>query len=265
MDSYSGFLIAPDEETSGETPETPARDSDNGETVTTDDKDEISNEDLQLSDEGGVLVEGRIMEVYSSDGNVCIRQDLETFKSVIIDGNEEIPVDIACGRYGPIIEKFDADGDGEEEYLIAECEGTGTEYCVYGLVIVKKNAGRYEAVLYDGHYFCDYIEEHVGFSYDEKKREVTIFEILPEFYDRYEGVTIKLEREAGLEDIVWSNIIRIGFEEGRVIVSVPSGYIFDDRPWVPDYQQAALVRLGLIFHEDGTFGIYVNDISDNFI
>ena len=225
-----------------ETSETPAGNPDNKRTVPSDD--------------------GRIMEVYSSDGTVCLRQDFETFKSVIIDGEEKIPVDIAFGTYGPIIEKFDADGDGEEEYLIAECEGTGTRYCVYGLVIVRKNAGRHESALYDGNYFANYIEENVGFRYDEEKREVTVFEILPPYFDRYEGVTIKLDREAELEDVIWSDIIRIGFEDGRVIVSAPSGYIFDDSP-VPDYQQAALVRLGLLFHEDGTFGIYVDDILEN--
>ncbi|MCR4793253.1 MAG: hypothetical protein K5871_10910 [Lachnospiraceae bacterium] len=237
----------------------------NRETVPSDDvhdEEGMPDEDLQPGDEGDVSGVSGIRDVYSSDGNVCLRQDYLHLTSVIIDGDEEIPVDIAFGEYGPIIEKFDADGDGKEEYLIAECEGTGTGYCVYGLVIVREKDGAYYSDLYDWRRFSDYIEENVTFRYNEETREVTVYEILPPFMDRWEGVTIKLKREAVLEDIVWSDIIRIGFEDGRVIISAPSGYIFDDSP-APDYEQAALVKLGLLFHEDGSFGIYVNSISED--
>ena len=241
-------------------------DFENRETVPSDvsgNEDGDTDEDLQFGDEFDVSGLNGIGEVYSSDGTVCLRQDYLHLTSVIIDGDVEIPIEpIAFGAYEPAIEKFDADGDGKEEYLIAECEGSGTGYCVYGLVIVRENDGRYESVLYDGKYFSKYIEDNVGFSYDEKKGEVTVFEILPMNFNRYEGVTIKLEREAALKDIVWSDIIRIGFENERVIISAPSGYIFEDSP-MPDYEQAALVELGLFFYEDGTFEVFVNDISED--
>ena len=240
-------------------------DSENRETDPSDvsgNEDGDTDENMQSADEFEVSGLNGIGEVYSSDGTVCLRQDYLHLTSVIIDGDKEIPVDIAFGAYGPIIEKFDTNGDGKEEYLIAECEGTGTGYCVYGLVIVRENDGRYESVLYDGKYFSKYIEDNVGFSYDGKKGEVTVFEILPMNFNRYEGVTIKLEREAALKDIVWSDIIRIGFENERVIISAPSGYIFEDSP-MPDYEQAALVELGLFFYEDGTFGVLVNDIKED--
>ena len=241
-------------------------DFENRETVPSDvsgNEEEDPDEDLQFGDEFDVSGLNGIGEVYSSDGTVCLRQDYLHLTSVIIDGDVEIPIEpIAFGAYEPAIEKFDADGDGKEEYLIAECEGSGTGYCVYGLVIVRENDGRYESVLYDGKYFSKYIEENVTFRYDEKKGEVTVFEILPANFNRYEGVTIKLEREAALKDIVWSDIIRIGFENERVIISAPSGYIYEDSP-MPDYEQAALVELGLFFYEDGSFVVFVNDISED--
>ncbi len=241
-------------------------DPDNREAATTDvsgNEDEGSDEDLQSGDEFDVSGINGIGEVYSSDGTVCLRLDYLHLTSVIIDGDVEIPIEpIAFGAYEPAIEKFDTNGDGKEEYLIAECEGSGTGYCVYGLVIVRENDGRYESLLYDGKFFSKYIEDNVGFSYDEKKGEVTVFEILPMNFNRYEGVTIKLDREAALKDIVWSDIIRIGFENERVIISAPSGYIFEDSP-MPDYEQAALVELGLFFYEDGSFEVFVNDISED--
>lgn len=83
-----------------------------------------------------------IYDYYSSDGSVFIRQDLNTHKSYINDNGNWIEFndiyELATGAYGPRIEKFDYDGDGEEDYLIAECEGSGTGFSVYGLVIFKR-------------------------------------------------------------------------------------------------------------------------------
>ena len=249
-----GIYIESVEEFDPENRETASLEASNGE-------DGAPDEDLQFGDVFDVSGVNGIGEVYSSDQAVCLRQDYLHFTSVIIDGDEEIPVDIAFGVYAPIIEKFDTNGDGKEEYLIAECEGAGTGYCVYGLVIVREEDGTYYSDLYDGKYFSKYIEENVIFRYDENSREVSVFEDLPQFSDRWEGVDIKLKREEELKDIVWSNVIRIGFEDDRVFVTALSGYIYEDCT-APDYEQAALVTLGLHFYEDGTFGLYINDISE---
>ena len=249
-----GIYIESVEEFDPENRETASLEASNGE-------DGAPDEDLQFGDVFDVSGVNGIGEVYSSDQAVCLRQDYLHFTSVIIDGDEEIPVDIAFGVYAPIIEKFDTNGDGKEEYLIAECEGAGTGYCVYGLVIVREEDGTYYSDLYDGKYFSKYIEENVIFRYDENSREVSVFEDLPQFSDRWEGVDIKLKREEELKDIVWSNVIRIGFEDDRVFVTALSGYIYEDYT-APDYEQAALVTLGLHFYEDGTFGLYINDISE---
>lgn len=81
-----------------------------------------------------------IYDYYSSDGSVFIRQDLNTQSSYINDHGRWIQIDIATGAYGPRIEKFDVDGDGVDEYVIAECEGTGTGFSVYGLIIYEDDA-----------------------------------------------------------------------------------------------------------------------------
>ena len=61
------------------------------------------------------------------------------------------------------IEKFDADGDGEDEYLIAECEGTGTGIAQYGLCIVEKTDEGYELTRYESDYFSSILEKDIGF------------------------------------------------------------------------------------------------------
>jgi hypothetical protein len=224
-------------------------------------EDDDPDENFQFGEAFDVSGVSGIGEVYSSDQAVCLCQDYLHLKSVIIDGDEEIPVDIEFGMFTPSIEKFDVNGDGKEEYLIAVCERGGIAYCEYELVIVREEDGTYYSEVYNGKYFSKYVEDNVTFRYDGNSREVSIFEILPPFSDRWEGVDIKLEQEAALKDIVWSNVIRMRFEDDRVFVTALSGYIYEDCT-APDYEQAALVTLGLHFYEDGTFGLFVNDISE---
>ena len=113
-----GIYIESVEEFDPENRETASLEASNGE-------DGATDEDLQFGDVFDVSGVNGIGEVYSSDQAVCLRQDYLHLTSVIIDGDEEIPVDIEFGVYAPIIEKFDTNGDGKEEYLIAECEGAG--------------------------------------------------------------------------------------------------------------------------------------------
>ena len=186
---------------------------------------------------------------YSSDENVYVKQKAETEESAIVDGDVEIPVKLATGAYGPYVEKFDVDDDGEDEILIAECEGTGTGMCVYGLCIVDKNDDGYVLTRYDCTYFTQLIEDRIAMSYDNDTREVTIYEILPGFVSRYTGYSLILDNEAELKEVVWSDIIRVYFEDGKVYMSAPSGYVFEGTP-MPDYEQAIEVKTQLLIDTD---------------
>nr|MCR5310452.1 hypothetical protein [Lachnospiraceae bacterium] len=92
----------------------------------------ISSEVSTLSTDNTIESEDYLDECsYSSDNSVCLKitrdqYDADKNVAVIIDGDKEIPVDIATGIYGAYIDKYDCDGDGVDEYLIAECEGTGS-------------------------------------------------------------------------------------------------------------------------------------------
>ena len=186
---------------------------------------------------------------YSSEENVYVKQKAETEESAIVDGDVEIPVKLATGAYGPYVEKFDVDDDGEDEILIAECEGTGTGMCVYGLCIVDKNDDGYVLTRYDCTYFTQLIEDRIGMMYDNDTREVTIYEILPGFVSRYTGYSLILDNEAELKEVVWSDIIRVYFEDGKVYMSAPSGYVFEGAP-MPDYEQAIEVKAQLLIDTD---------------
>ena len=209
---------------------------------------------------GAVDESGTLYEYYSKDGSVLIRQDFSTYTSVIIDGEEAIPVDIAMGIYGPRIEKTDIDGDGEDEYLIAECEGSGTGMSVYGLCIVNKDGDEYFTSTYDGKYFADYIREHVEYSYDPTTHEITVAAQNP---DKTVVVYTKvIERsyseEYELTDVVWSDIIRISLIDGKPYLSAPSGYIFADTP-MPDYEDAVAVYVPILVDENSCieFGEFI--------
>lgn len=194
--------------------------------------------------------EGNVYDYYSSDGSVYLRQDYTTMKSVIYDGDIEIPVDISMGAYGPTIEKFDADGDGTDEYLIAECEGTGTGMCQYGLCIVEYDGGNYKLTRYDSQYFADYLDENIGYSWDNMRQEFNVFYIMPPTANAWFGIHVKpFEKHDDLEKIVWSDIINIEFEGGKIYLSAPTGYVYKYSP-VPDYENAVRVTIEIHVQED---------------
>ncbi|MBO4909772.1 MAG: peptidoglycan DD-metalloendopeptidase family protein [Lachnospiraceae bacterium] len=196
--------------------------------------------------------EGNVYDYFSSDGSVYLRQDYQTMKSVIYDGDIEIPVDIAMGAYGPTIEKFDADGDGTDEYLIAECEGTGTGMCQYGLCIVEYDGGNYKLTRYDSQYFADYLDENIGYSWDNMRQEFNVFQIMPPTANAWFGIHVKpFEKHDDLEKIVWSDIINIEFEGGKVYLSAPTGYVYKYSP-VPDYENAVRVTIEIHVQEDSS-------------
>ena len=187
---------------------------------------------------------------YSEDGSVYIRQDYRTMKSVICDGDLVIPVDISMGTYGPKIAKFDADGDGKDEYLIAECEGTGTGVSRYGLCIVDDKGSGYQMTRYDSDYFARLLENNIGYDYDSARGEFLVYEILPPTFNRWDGERVKpFPRHDELEKIVWSDIIGFEFRDGRVYLTAPTGYVYKDSP-VPDYEKAVIVSVDLAIDED---------------
>ena len=196
--------------------------------------------------------DGSFYDYYTSDGSAYIRQDYRTGKSVIYDGDIEIPVDITMGSYGPRFEKFDADGDGTDEYLIAECEGTGTGVSQYGLCIVEYDGGNYKLTRYDSTYFSDYLEENIGYSWDSARQEFNVFQITPAYVSAWFGIHVKpFEKHNELEKIVWSDIIDIVFEDGKVYLSAPTGYVYKYSP-VPDYENAVRVKIEIFVQEDSS-------------
>ncbi len=217
------------------------------------DYDEDEEEDTHHN--GAVDESGSLYEYYSEDGSVFIRQDYNTNTSVIIDGEESIPVDITMGIYGPHIEKTDIDGDGEDEYVIAECEGTGTGMSVYGLCIVKKDGDEYALTRYDGAFFADVIRDRVKYSYDQDAHEITV---TARNADGEATFSIVIERsysdEYQLDDIVWGDIIRIRLIDGLPYLSAPSGYIFADAP-MPDYENAVEVSAPISVNADGSIEV----------
>ncbi len=208
---------------------------------------------------------GNVYEYYSDDGSVYIRQDYGKAESVIVDGDLEIPVDISTGVYGPRILKVDADEDGEDEYLIAECECTGTGVSLYGLCIVEKDGSGYKLTRYDSTYFTDFLDEHMAWHWDNLREELNVFHILPSTFNRWEGIHVKpFERHKELEEIVWSDIIDIEFKDGCVYLSAPTGYVYQDSP-VPDYENAVRVTIEIHVNEDSSIvmdGFYYFEMDD---
>lgn len=206
-----------------------------------------------------VIESGKIYEYFSADGSVSVRQDYNTNTSLIMDGEEGIPVDIAMGTYGPRIAKTDIDGDGEYEYLIAECEGTGSGMSVYGLCIVKKVDDEYVLTRYEGEYFTEFIKDRISYSYDEDTHEVTF---TARNADGKTSFTMSIDREYSdeyeLKEVVWSDIIRISLIDGKPYLSAPSGYVFADSP-IPDYEDAALVSAPITVNAD--MSIEIGDIT----
>lgn len=193
-----------------------------------------------------------IYDYYSSDGSVFIRQDLNTQSSYINDNGRWIQIDIATGAYGPRIEKFDIDGDGVEEYIIAECEGTGTGFSVYGLIIYEDDGNKATSYKYDYSYFVNMIDESIDYNYNENTHELEVHEKLPLNYDRYEGCSVTLDSNLTFEKIVYSDIINISFENDKIYMSAPVGCVYSEY-MAPDYDNAIIVKAELIFDEDMKF------------
>lgn len=194
--------------------------------------------------------DGYTYDYYSEDSSVYIEQDNATGKSMIVDEVKVYPVDIAMGAYGPRVAKFDADGDGVDEYLIAECEGTGTGVSQYGLCIVETDGNSCKLTRYDSQYFADYLDKNIGYQWDDEKQEFNVFTNTSGNSNAGSGIHVKpFERHSELEEIVWSDIISIEFEDGHVYLSAPTGYVYKDSP-VPDYENAVRVRIEILVQED---------------
>ena len=190
----------------------------------------FDEEDAESED----IAEGHyIGTFYSDDGAVSIVQDFDAGTAVIVDGDEEIPVEISNGVYGPRIMKCDIDGDGEDEYVISECEGTGTGFSTHGLCIVEKNGSDYKLTRYDWNYFAEIINSRFSYSYDHDENKI-IFKIENE--DDVREYHVTLEGEDKLEDIVFTDIVDVYFEDGKVYLSAALGLIFDGHGW-PEYEQ----------------------------
>ena len=170
---------------------------------------------------------------YSDDGSVFIEQDFDAGTAVIVDGDEEIPVDISDGVYGPRIMKCDIDGDGEDEYVISECEGTGTGFSTRGLCIVEKSGSDYKLTRYDWDYFVEIINSRFSYSYDPEEN-IIVFKIV-----NGDGVIeypVVLEGVDVLGDVVFTDIVDVYFEDGKVYLSVASGLLFEDHGY-SEYEQ----------------------------
>ena len=196
--------------------------------------------------------DGYTNDYYSEDSSVYIEQDNATGKSMIVDGVKVYPADIAMGAYGPRVAKFDADGDGVDEYLIAECEGTGSGVSQYGLCIVETDGNSSKLTRYDSQYFADYLDKNIGYQWDDEKQEFNVFTNTSGNSNAGSGIHVKpFERHSDLEQIVWSDIISIEFEDGHVYLSAPTGYVYKDSP-APDYENAVRVRIEILVQEDSS-------------
>ncbi|MCR4697389.1 MAG: hypothetical protein K5654_08765 [Lachnospiraceae bacterium] len=183
----------------------------------------------------------------SSDGSVYLRHNSDSMETYIVDGNRWIKVDIAIGGYEPKIEKFDVDGDGEDEYLIAECEGTGTGCSLYGLVIVDDDGKK--VTRFSSSDLVTKIDESISYSYDKFRNEVTVFEVLPPFSNRYEGATVKIRQNDNLESIVYSDIVDVSFKDGKVYMTAHVGYVYSGTS-CPDYENSISITAQFHINED---------------
>ena len=229
---------------------------------TVDDKDDSVSQD-DISPEAELPTEEKeydpalVFTWLSDDPSLSVVQDYNTNTSRIVDGDEEIPVDIAMGIYGARVMKCDIDGDGEDEYLISESEGTGTGYSVRGLCIVEKTDDGYKQTLYEGEYFIHIIEGRCSFSFDDNTRELTVTAI----NDDETYVYIKmLEGEDAVEDIIWKDQIGICFADGKIYLTAEVGYNFEGHDW-PEYEQSAELYAPIQVNEYSN--ILVGDIQVN--
>ena len=191
---------------------------------------------------------------YSENEDVAIRLNYTDMTATIIDGNDKMPVEISMAPYGPYIEKCDVNDDGKDDYLIAECEGNGTGFCVYGLCILKKNGIDYDFYRYDGRFFSEILEERISHTFDNDTKEVT-FTIENEKPLTYKKV---IDTQEELENVIWSDIIKIKMIDKTPYLSAPSGYIYKDIP-MPDYEQAMEIIVPIKINSD--LSVSLGDIT----
>lgn len=212
----------------------------------------FDSEDSESDDTGE---EHYIGTFYSEDGSVSIVQDFDAGTAVIVDGDEEIPVEISDGVYGPRIMKCDIDGDGEDEYVISESEGTGTGFSTHGLCIVEKTDSDYKLTRYDWNYFAEIINSRFSYSYDPDENKI-LFRI--QNGDEIIECPVTLEGDDKLDDVVFTDIVDVYFEDGKVYLSAASGLIFADHGW-PEYEQGIEPYAPITVDTDS--GITVGDFT----
>lgn len=207
-------------------------------------------EDIGQNDDGHYI--GTFV---SDDGSVFIEQDFDAGTAVIVDGDEEIPVEISDGVYGPRIMKCDIDGDGEDEYVISECEGTGTGFSTHGLCIVEKTDSDYKLTRYDWNYFAEIINSRFSYTYDPDENKI-LFRI--QNGEEVIEYPLTLEGDDKLDDVVFTDIVDVYFEDGKVYLSAASGLIFADHGW-PEYEQGIEPYAPITVDTDS--GITVGDFT----
>ncbi|MBO4608341.1 MAG: hypothetical protein J5696_00570 [Lachnospiraceae bacterium] len=190
----------------------------------------------------------------SDDESLSVVQDYNTDTAYIVDGDEKIPVDISMGVYGARVMKCDIDGDGEDEYLISESEGTGSGYSIRGLCIVEKTGDEYKLTRYDGHYFTRIIDERCVFFFDGNTRDFTVS---AENENGTYEFSRPIEGEDAVQDIVWRDQIGIYFEDGKVYMSSEVGFFFEGHNWV-EYEQSVELYAPITIDADSK--ITVGDI-----
>ncbi|MBO4845060.1 MAG: hypothetical protein J5525_02005 [Lachnospiraceae bacterium] len=191
---------------------------------------------------------------YSQDEDVALRLNYTDMTATIIDGNDRFPVEISMAPYGPYIEKCDVNDDNKDDYMIAECEGNGTGFCVYGLCILKKNNNDYDFFRYDGEYFSKILEERISHSFDNGSKEIT-FRIDNEKPLEYKKV---MDTNEEVDNVIWSDIIRIRMIDKKPYLSAPSGFIYKEIP-MPDYDQSVEVIAPIEINKD--LSVNLGDIS----
>lgn len=227
------------------------------ETVPEEVKEEIKEETKKVQEEEIDEVfddDAEIETYYSQDEDVALRLNYTDMTATIIDGNDRLPVEISMAPYGPYIEKCDVNDDNKDDYIIAECEGNGTGFCVYGLCILKKNDNDYDFFRYDGGYFSKILEERISHSFDNESKEMT-FTIDNEKPLEYKKV---IDTNEEVENVIWSDIIRIRMLDEKPYLSAPSGLIYKEIP-MPDYDQSVEVIAPIEINKD--LSVSLGDIS----
>ena len=216
----------------------------------TDEKDETHAEEHEYDP-------NLVHTYYSEDGTVSLVQDYNTRTSIIIDGDEEIRVDTEMGgMLIPSIIKGDIDGDGEDEYVISVCNGTGNEFHLSSLYIIDDKENHYRRIKTTNGLFVKDINDRFSYSFNPDNRVLTVSIINengPLVYSE------ELEGEDDLKDIVWGKTIGVYYEDGKLFLSTCSGLVFSGHSY-PEYDQGIEAYAELNVNTDysitvGDFGV----------